>query len=325
MINSLRNILLKHGYSIGQFVGRGTSSECYTVNNPQFGQKQFVCKIINLLNDSQHKQNIEIAKKEIQILSHLDHPNIIRCYDYFQENNAICAILEYCQHGNMADLILSHTPLDISKIEDFSIQLVDAVSFLHLHEIAHLDITPTNILFTEYDKIKLSSFHNSVQVPNGTKITLNVGTNLFRAPEIGNGPYDPYLADIFSLGVTLLVMAKRDVAMGMSIVQDYIPYLIKETQSLGEFGLIIKDCLNVNPIERPNVFQVLEKLKNIIQHHGTTPSKSCGSLKHMLGFSNQVSSKLLLVNKNKLTKKSIHLGSKLTAYKSAPMLPTQRK
>ena len=320
---TISNILKKHGYTLDKLIGKGNTSECYLIDNPQFGQKQFVCKIIDLVRKDGNQHSIEAATKEIQILSQMDHPNIIRCYDYFQEDNTLFAVLEYCKNGNMADLILSHNPIEYSKLHDFSIQLVDAVSFLHLNNIAHLDITPANILFTEYDKLKLSSFGNSIQIQKGEKTNLKVGTKYFRAPEIGNGFYDPFYADIFSLGITLLVMAKKEVAIALPIVQDYLPYLIKETESLGELGNLIKECINPNPAERPNAFQLLDKLRGIVNHNQQpSSSKSYSSLKHLVGFS-RVSSKLIL-NKNKTAKHAIALShSKLNPYKSAPCIPTK--
>ena len=142
---TISNILKKHGYTLDKLIGKGNTSECYLIDNPQFGQKQFVCKIIDLVKKDGNQHSIEAATKEIQILSQMDHPNIIRCYDYFQEENTLFAVLEYCKNGNMADLILSRNSIEYSKLHDFSIQLVDAVSFLHLNNIAHLDITPANI------------------------------------------------------------------------------------------------------------------------------------------------------------------------------------
>ena len=322
-MQTIANVLKKHGYSLGKFIGKGNTSECYLIDNPQFAQKQYVCKIIDLVNNDENKHAIEAATKEIQILSKMDHPNIIRCYDYFQEDNTLYAILEYCKQGNMADLILSHAPIETSKLHDFAIQLVDAVSFLHLNSIVHLDITPSNILFTEYDKIKLSSFGNSIQIQKGDKTNLKVGSKFFRAPEIGSGYYDPFYADIFSLGVTLLVMVKKEVAMALPIVQDYIPYLVKETESLGEIGCVIKQCISINPADRPNIFQLLDKLKAVVSHSHPTSCKSCSSLKHFIGFSNHVSSKIF-VTKSKSTKHSLALrSSKLTPYQSAPCIPTK--
>ena len=97
--------LREHGYKLGECVGKGSTSDCFFLTHKNFPGMRFIAKIITGLDDKSKEAFARIFQEEVNILTHIDHPNIVRCYDYF------CRIWK-----------LGHTPLMslfASKKENF--------------------------------------------------------------------------------------------------------------------------------------------------------------------------------------------------------------
>ena len=195
-INLLKNKIIKE-YEFLDIIGKGSFSYIFKIYSIKYN-KNFVAKV--LLTE---KQNTIITfKSEYNSLLKLNHPNIIRLYDFFEFEDYFIIILEYCKNYNLFEKIIKEGPLNINKFLIISKQIIEALNYSHQKGIAHLDIKPQNILFDEYDRPKLADFGFSIENENLTKKFQ--GSLEYLAPEILlNKSYDPFLADIWSLGITL--------------------------------------------------------------------------------------------------------------------------
>ncbi len=117
---------------------------------------------------------------------------------------------EFCPNGCFFDGIesrlLSFRDTDLHKkvVRSYFHQLIDALSYMHSNDAAHLDIKPQNIMLDAKFNLKLIDFDFSAF---GTKEKLPRGTSGFRAPEvIESYEYDPKPADIYSAGILLFTL-----------------------------------------------------------------------------------------------------------------------
>jgi len=128
-------------------------------------------------------------------------------------------ILEYAEGGELFDYILKKTITEDDARTLFK-QLLDAVNYLHQHEIAHRDLKPENILLDEYGKIKLSDFGLARFLGEAAWMTTLCGTPQYVAPEVikigmsdseqeKNEGYG-YAVDMRSLGVCLFMMLTKE-------------------------------------------------------------------------------------------------------------------
>ncbi|GFN87349.1 serine/threonine-protein kinase mos [Plakobranchus ocellatus] len=90
-----------------------------------------------------------------------------------------------------------------------------ALSYLHSHQLVHLDVKPKNVLVGEDVRCKLADFGNLTRTKPGlpredTDYTQLLGTLPYRAPELMKGQFPSCKADIYSLGITLWQMASRE-------------------------------------------------------------------------------------------------------------------
>jgi len=190
-----------HQYKVECMIGRGGFSEVYKVLHIKYNMF-FAAKIIMNNGDQvQQEKNLE----EFYILKSLDHPNIVRIYDFFEEKHFIVLILEYCVQGSLQDKIEREGPLGIEKTIFIGKQLINALEYLHHRSIAHHDIKPQNVLLCQNDVVKLADYGTSLLCIYSHMSRDHRFTKKFAPPEaLNNSPMNVFLGDIYSLGYTLL-------------------------------------------------------------------------------------------------------------------------
>jgi len=199
-------------------ISNGTYSKIYLVQN-KTDFKVYCCKEILKCKVA----DLSKFKNEINVLSKVDHPNIIRLYEIFEDERYISLIMEFCQGGELFQKIneLAEKDQSFSEKEAVKIfkQLMSAVSYCHSQGICHRDLKPENILFLTKDPnspIKIIDFGLSKifgeikPIMKGNKVeknimSLRVGTAYYMSPEVLQGNYDNK-CDIWACGVILYIM-----------------------------------------------------------------------------------------------------------------------
>ena len=156
-----------------------------------------------------NKHSIESIKREIDILRSLDHPNIVKYFETYEDEYYLHIVMEYIAGDNLFRVLTDQkrfkfTERAISKIMTC---LLKAVLFLHHNGIIHRDIKPENIVFIEqnnFNALKLIDFGLSIQ-QNARKDNRRVGTPYYMAPEMIKGNF-VYVSDVWSIGVILFIM-----------------------------------------------------------------------------------------------------------------------
>ena len=140
-------------------------------------------------------------RKEIKFHKELGHPNIIKLYDFFYEQNKIFLILEYAPNGNLFTFLRRHGGrIPREKLVHLYLQICSAVKYIHDHGIIHRDLKPENILLDKRFNAKLCDFGWSTQKSAANPRTTFCGTYEYMAPEIFESrPYD-HTVDTWSLG-----------------------------------------------------------------------------------------------------------------------------
>ena len=198
-------------YEIKKILGKGAYGKVYQVKN-KITQQINACKQISKKDIS----NIEKLANEISILKKVDHPNIIKLYEIFEDEKNIYLIMEKCNGGELFDKITHH----IRKKEMFKekeaayifFQIISSLYYLHSNGISHRDLKPENLLY--YYKgndiknpIKLIDFDLSIffNQNKNEKMKKKVGTSYYVSPEVLNGEYNEK-CDIWSAGVILYIL-----------------------------------------------------------------------------------------------------------------------
>ncbi|KAG5669656.1 hypothetical protein PVAND_017540 [Polypedilum vanderplanki] len=197
-------------------IGQGTFGEVYKVKSKYDNQ-------ILAMKSIKYKERAEGLPinlvREIKILKQTDNKNIIKLVDVFQHFNNIHLVLEFCHHdlaGILSNQRISFKP---SEIKSLMKQLMNALFYIHFHNVIHRDLKPANILITKSGVLKLTDFGLARQVgskyqskPNS--LTTRVVTLWYRAPELllGDRSYSTAI-DLWSVGCIMAEMWTRHAIM----------------------------------------------------------------------------------------------------------------
>ena len=274
-----------------QSLGKGTQGNIYKVCS-LINHKIYAMKIINLdikeeMNEEERKEK-ESEKKnidnEIGLLQKLNHPNIVKYYKSFKENNKIYIIMEYFDNGDLNTYIkvleyLKKSGQTKKKDELWNIfyQCMSGLLYLHSSNIAHRDIKPSNIFMSKNKIIKIGDFGVSALIKekkelkkeiNRLKAMSNsfVGTKEYLAPEIYLKNYNEKI-DIFSMGCVFyeLYFLKAYRTEEWELVGDEYKKVFKDEEMPSklddDFLKLIFKMLKNDPKERPDSKAIFEDIK----------------------------------------------------------------
>ena len=104
------------------------------------------------------EEQIQKFKAEAESLQQCVHPNIVRVYDWFEENNTAYLVMEFVEGKSLAQILKTEEKLPEVRIKNYFIQLADALKIVHKNNFLHRDIKPDNIIINSEDKAILIDF-----------------------------------------------------------------------------------------------------------------------------------------------------------------------
>ncbi|MBA0678802.1 hypothetical protein Goari_020124 [Gossypium aridum] len=194
-------------YEIGRLLGCGAFAKVYHGRNLRTGLSVAV-KVINKkkLPSLTMMSNV---KREISIMSRLNHPYIVKLYEVLATKTKIYVVMEFVKGGELfAKVAKGRFTEDLSR--KYFQQLISAVGYCHSRGIFHRDLKPENLLLDDNGNLKVSDFGLSAvtdQIRADGMLHTLCGTPAYVAPEIlSKKGYDGAKVDVWSCGVILFVM-----------------------------------------------------------------------------------------------------------------------
>ena len=187
---------LEKNYEILKKVGEGGFSCVYKARH----RLTKIYRSIKIIEKSKYSKNRQKnLKNEIEILKKLDHPHIIKIFEYYENSEKIFIISEFLTGGDLFQKI-KNIKVFSEKIASFYIkQILSALSYLHKKNIAHLDLKPENIMFCNKKKnvsvLKIIDFGISQNSNPEKKKKLNFFKKLFSKKKTKK-PENPKIEDI---------------------------------------------------------------------------------------------------------------------------------
>ena len=271
MIDVYRVHLKKHGYDIGANIGHGAYGQVYLVTCSKYQNQVFACKIMEQRNGDYKERIIMSFEAEVDSLKQLYHPNIVNTYDYFQEEQFLYIISEYCSGGDLMTLTQRKPDIIMANIFKYTEQILSALAFIHSNNIAHLDIKPPNIFLDSYGRLKVADFGLATVCQPGEKRNRICGSALFLPPEmLRKQEYDPFKADVWAFGLTIYFIvtksipwANMEVSKALQIIEAFHPDLPKNCHPA--VRALINQCLTINPNLRPTIVDIQRNFLNTVK------------------------------------------------------------
>merc|ERR1711934_1331611 len=231
--------------------------------------------------------DIVLLKQEMQLLAMLDHPNIVKIREAFEDETAITIVMEICSGGELFDNLLSEMSYTQHRAAFLFKQMVGAVGYCHKMRVTHRDLKLENFVFESREptaQLKLIDFGLSSRHEKAglKRMKTLVGTPYYMAPEVidRSVQYDNE-CDVWSLGVILYMMLTgsppfnggNEMHIMQSVRKNDIEYEDQSWEKMPEAKALVKQMLQVNPKKRYTCDQVLHS-KWLEQYSPKTASKA---------------------------------------------------
>lgn len=215
---------------------------------------------IKLLSDelASHPEAQQIFLTESRALATLSHPNLVGVYDVTEIGGRAMMVFEFVEGQTLDRMLRDQQTLPEIDVVRVSIELLDALEYLHSKDVIHRDLKPANVMVQPDGKVRLIDFglaRSLVEIAErGTRVR---GSPAYMAPEQVTGAQLVHQTDLYAFGMTLfeLLAGRLPFESGdMSFAQVY-----REPPSVGEVrsGLhpdlvvLVDRCLRKSASDRP--------------------------------------------------------------------------
>ena len=198
---------IKEHYIIGNKLGSGAFGFVRSGTHKHSGQKRAIKTIQKDSITKDMKEHTEFFN-EVDILSRADHPNIVRLYEFYEDDKYYHLVTEFITGGELFDFIIKTRMLSEPIAAHFMKQLLSAIAYCHANNIVHRDLKPENLLLEKDSPdalLKIIDFGTSKIFDSGNKMTQKYGTAYYIAPEVLRREYNEK-CDIWSCGVILYIL-----------------------------------------------------------------------------------------------------------------------
>ncbi|MCX7701671.1 MAG: serine/threonine protein kinase [Gemmataceae bacterium] len=198
-------------YLLTEWLGKGANGNVFRALHPTL-HIPVAIKVLNAGTGHDDHQRLERLKIEARLLARLNHPNIVRVYDFEDHPQYPFLVLEHVNGPSLAELIEQCGRIQPDRVIRLAKQLAEGLAAAHRLGVVHRDIKPANVLLTRTGEVKLADLGLAImrRIPGsfgGTASGESVsrgGTALYIAPELVTSASPPdERSDMYSLGATL--------------------------------------------------------------------------------------------------------------------------
>ena len=275
-INTLKQIInneeLDSKYIKIKEIYRGSQSHLFLGKNKETNDQVVIKQIDqNTLDKSTRYETVLWERDIVYFLKKINHPNIVKVYDFYRTLESFYFVLEYIPNGNLKSFLLNNRKILTQKqLKKIMLELSTAVLFLHSVGIIHRDLKPENVLISKTNSeitVKLIDFGFSRVLGKLDNLKDAYGTFSYASPEILNKtPYN-FKTDIWSLGVIfyLIIVGVHPFGENEKDLKEIHHNILTAKYKIpdnidNKMKNLIEKCLNLEARKRPKIEDVVKFL-----------------------------------------------------------------
>ena len=210
--DELKEMDISKEYKIGNYMVK------YTLGQGTFGKvklgvylpndEKVAIKILEKNRIVEKDDEIRV-KREFDMLSQFNHPNVILVAEIFESEDSFYSVMEFCEGGELFNYIVKKSRLSEDESAYFFFQLINGLEYIHSLGIVHRDLKPENLLLTSDHILKIIDFglSNYFKENQETLLSTPCGSPCYASPEMVAGKrYNGFKIDIWSCGIILYAM-----------------------------------------------------------------------------------------------------------------------
>ncbi|GFS53627.1 NUAK family SNF1-like kinase 1 [Trichonephila inaurata madagascariensis] len=259
--------LLKTGVVISRYILQIWDDEVSGIGkNPAriFSAVLFLCKVaVKTIkkNKIENDQDLIRIRREIQIMSSIQHPHITHIYEVFENKDKIVLVMQFASGGELYDYLSEKKVLSDLEARRIFRQIAAAVYYCHKNKICHRDLKLENILLDEKGNAKIADFGLSNVFDEKHLLNTYCGSPLYASPEIVKGvPYYGPEVDCWSMGVLLYTLVYGAMPFDGSNFKKLVTQISEgdyfEPKNKSNASDLIRKLLTVNPSKRATIVDI---------------------------------------------------------------------
>jgi len=218
---------------------------------------------------------------EVQVLRKLHHPNVVLLIGVADREDSVYIVEEFCVNGSLAQYLQKNQDISWETRLTIAIEIAQSLVYIHNKGILHRDLKSENVLMDKYFVCKICDFGLAQKISGSLRMSRNIGTPWWRAPEVDTSDHYTQSADVFSYGILLteiitacsgedirLEMVDEKKTKGLNFVYD--PEKLRAFISTyrpdcpADLLDLVISCCSINPTARSTMLAVLAKLRMIL-------------------------------------------------------------
>jgi len=264
LLNEARHSRIQHkDIKMIKKIGQGAFGSVFAARN-QSNMSTLAVKQI-WLGGRGNNRTLTQTKREVDLLSKLNHENIVRYLGANKEDDNLYMYLELVEGGSLEDKMYpqgGRNKLSLHKAQDYGEQILTGLDYLHSNKVVHRDLKPGNVLLAQDGTLKLADFGASFDIANATlaRNQTTVGTPHYMAPEVVIREKHTTASDMWSFGVMMFEMVTGKLPFESKNAPQLMCQLATGNVEVewprgllpDNFRDLIEACLQSDPTKRPS-------------------------------------------------------------------------
>jgi eukaryotic-like serine/threonine-protein kinase len=253
-------------YVVVECLGRGSHGIVFKARHSLMPNRHVALKTIDTRSLHRTQEAQARFRREIEIVTRLDHPNVVRALDVLVTRNNTFLVLEYVEGRDLGSLVKERGPLPVLEACGYALQAARGLGYAHRCGIIHRDFKPANLLLTRDNVVKLSDLGLARFTHPGPEVELTMrgaclGTPEFMAPEQAeDASRADERSDLYGLGATLFHLLTAELPVkGSSYLHCLQKLLMSPPRPLAEarpdvppgLAAVVDRLRARNPADRP--------------------------------------------------------------------------